>query len=172
MCSLHIQTPTRVLHEETRNTRAAEEQVCDGGGDEIFVSRQTQTIVKSPSCPWLDFKLTNDKPVNTVRASSWQRDAGDISRGHPGLSQQLQLPSKAPIQEPPGSVAGCALNVKGSRFCCWESCRFPSVAPFSQSSQAPAAHINPASTKSCWRVSARSQARGSETGLFCTVFAS
>lgn len=116
MCSLHIQTPTQVLHEETQNTRAVEEQVCDGG-NEIFVSRQTQTIVKSPSCPRLDFKLTDDKHVNTVRASSWQRDAGHISRGHPGLSQQLQLPSKAPVQGPPGSLASCALNAKETHFC-------------------------------------------------------
>lgn len=117
MCSLHIQTPTQVLHEETRNTRAVEEQVCDGG-KEIFVSRQTQTIVKSPSCLWLDFKLTDDKHVNAVRASSWQGDAGDISCGHPGLSQQLQLLSEACVQGPPGSLAGCALNAKGTHFCC------------------------------------------------------
>lgn len=67
MCSLHIQTPTQVLHEETRNTRAAEKQICKGG-NEVFVSRQTQTIVRSLSCPWLDFRPTDDKRVNTAHS--------------------------------------------------------------------------------------------------------
>lgn len=122
LCAHYISKhPRRLLHEETRNTRAVEEQVCDeerGVGNEIFVSRQTQTIVKSLSCPWLDFKLSDDKHVNTMRASLWQRDVGDISCGRLGLSQQSQLLSQAPVQGPPGALAGCALNAKETHFCC------------------------------------------------------
>lgn len=110
MCSLHTQTPTQVLHEETRNTHAAEEQICKGG-NEIFVSRQTQTIVRSLSCPWLNFRPTDDKRVNTVCASSWQRNAGDISCGH---LQQPQLPFPACIQGPPS----CTPKAEGTHFCC------------------------------------------------------
>lgn len=109
MCSLHIQTPTQVLHEETRNTHAAEEQICKGG-NEIFVSRQTQTIVRSLSCPWLDFRSTDDKRVNTVCASSWQRNAGTSPVVH---LQQPQLLFPAHIQGPPS----CAPKAKGTHFC-------------------------------------------------------
>lgn len=87
------------------------------GGDEIFVSRLTQTIVKSLSFLQLGFQFADDKHMNTVCASSWQRDVGNISCGHLGLFQQLQLLSKAHIQGPPSSLAGWSLNAKGT-FCC------------------------------------------------------
>lgn len=86
-------------------------------GDEIFVLRLTPTIVEPPSFLQLGFQLTDDNHMNAVCASSWQRDVGNISCGHLGLSQQLQLLSKAHIQGPPSSLAGWSLNAKGT-FCC------------------------------------------------------
>lgn len=76
MRSLHISTPTQVLHEETRNTRAAEERTHTHTL-EVFVWRQTQAILKS---------LADDKQVNAVHASSWRTEAGDSFWGHPDLS--------------------------------------------------------------------------------------
>lgn len=64
MCSFHIQTPTPVLHEETRNTRAVEERVCDGekegGRNGMFVPRHTHKQLSNPRAAhgWISSLLT------------------------------------------------------------------------------------------------------------------